>query len=140
MSKYPNTFYRVSIKALIKDSTGRVLLCKENSNNWSLPGGGINHGETPLDALRRELFEELNLKDFKLALPSSTHTVFLEEKNAWLMWLVYQVHANNLREISPGPEVTEIDFIDVTQYKNSQKRAEKLVYEAYQTNLAANNN
>lgn len=42
---YPNAFYRVSVKALIKDDSGNILVVKENQDTWSLPGGGLDHGE-----------------------------------------------------------------------------------------------
>lgn|GEM_PF-2899482 len=34
---YPNTFYRVSVKAVIRDANDRVLVVKENQDTWSLP-------------------------------------------------------------------------------------------------------
>jgi 8-oxo-dGTP pyrophosphatase MutT (NUDIX family) len=38
-------------------------------NQWSIPGGGIEDGETPEEAARREFFEETNIKiDDKLNL------------------------------------------------------------------------
>lgn len=51
--------YRVSVKAIIRDDQDRVFVAKEYEHDWSLPGGGVDHGEEPLDALRRELKEEL---------------------------------------------------------------------------------
>lgn len=59
VSKYPNAYYRVSVKAIIRDDQDRVFVAKEYEHDWSLPGGGVDHGEEPLDALRRELKEEL---------------------------------------------------------------------------------
>jgi 8-oxo-dGTP pyrophosphatase MutT (NUDIX family) len=52
--------YRVSAKAVIIQD-GKVLLVQENERWWSLPGGGIDHGETVSAALKRELEEELGV-------------------------------------------------------------------------------
>jgi 8-oxo-dGTP diphosphatase len=50
--------YRISVKAIIKDSEGRVLLGREKDGNWELPGGGLEHGENPKEGLIREVAEE----------------------------------------------------------------------------------
>jgi len=42
-------------------SDGRVLLVQEISGRWTLPGGRMNVGETPQEALAREIREELGV-------------------------------------------------------------------------------
>jgi ADP-ribose pyrophosphatase YjhB (NUDIX family) len=52
--------------AVITDREGRVLLCRRaiepDKNLWDLPGGFVDEGEHPLEALHRELREEAGLE------------------------------------------------------------------------------
>jgi 8-oxo-dGTP pyrophosphatase MutT (NUDIX family) len=56
---------RHGVKALVT-SSNRVCLVKERHADgpvyWTLPGGGVRHGESRLDGLRRELAEELRCR------------------------------------------------------------------------------
>ena len=55
---------------------GRILLTRLSYTKvWTLPGGGIDHGEDPLDAVRREVHEEtgLPLTDARLLDVDSVH-------------------------------------------------------------------
>jgi len=57
-----SAFYRVSVKALIFNDQQQLLVFKNTDNEWELPGGGWEHGETLENCLRRELMEELRLE------------------------------------------------------------------------------
>jgi len=59
-------FTRV-VAALITDERGRYLICQRNRRRpmplkWEFPGGKIDAGETALQALARELREELGIE------------------------------------------------------------------------------
>lgn len=126
MSKYPNTFYRVSVKALIRNELGEVLVLKENQNTYSLPGGGLDHGEEPLAGLQREVAEELGIA-ITSAKPHSTKTFYLQSKQAWLMWSVFIAEIDS-HNFALGQGVTEAKFIDSNCLKDSEDIFEQLVY------------
>ena len=50
-------------RAMVIDGAGRIFLIKHSYvDGWHLPGGGVETGETMLEALARELAEEGNIQ------------------------------------------------------------------------------
>ncbi len=56
---------RVAAYALLRRGEDELLLARIAPHirfqGWTLPGGGVDHGEHPRDALRREVYEEAGL-------------------------------------------------------------------------------
>jgi 8-oxo-dGTP pyrophosphatase MutT (NUDIX family) len=50
-----------SVAARIRDDDGRFLLVRHVEGRWQLPGGAIDPGERPEDALARECREEASV-------------------------------------------------------------------------------
>lgn len=55
----PENYYRVSIKPLIFDDEGRLLVGQNSDGLWAMLGGGWDHGETWQECVRREVREEI---------------------------------------------------------------------------------
>ncbi len=54
---------RLGAFAVIFDAQGRVLLChRRDMDAWNLPGGVVEDGELPNNAVVREVFEETGLR------------------------------------------------------------------------------
>lgn len=56
-----------TVVAALLEREGRILACRRRSDQdhagkWEFPGGKVEPGEAPVDALRRELSEELRIE------------------------------------------------------------------------------
>ncbi len=59
----PKNKKQVAAAALFFNKEGKVLIVKPNyKDNWLMPGGGVEEGESPIDGCVREIKEELSLE------------------------------------------------------------------------------
>jgi 8-oxo-dGTP pyrophosphatase MutT (NUDIX family) len=64
----------LGVRGLVIDEHGRVFLVKHTyMPGWHLPGGGVEPGETALDALARELKEEGNIELLETPAPGGVY-------------------------------------------------------------------
>ena len=55
--------YRLNVGIIVINDNGKLLLCKRKKiDSWQFPQGGIDFGESPLKAAKRELYEEVGIK------------------------------------------------------------------------------
>ncbi|MBP7018618.1 NUDIX hydrolase [Candidatus Saccharibacteria bacterium] len=122
--------YRISIKALIRDKKGRVLVVKESGRTWwDLPGGGMDHGEDIKSAITRELQEEVKFEgNFQFRIIDVDNPAYLQNANVLQVRLIFEV----IPEIMPstsGTDADEIAYLDPNILKDSQNSVEAKVYE-----------
>jgi putative (di)nucleoside polyphosphate hydrolase len=62
--------YRANVAGILRDSRGKILICERLGvrDAWQFPQGGVDPGETPDQALARELWEEISVQasDFRI--------------------------------------------------------------------------
>lgn len=76
MNKQEPDIFQLGIKALIKNHEGKILVLKANpkykyktstkSIYWDLPGGRLHKGHTIEATLKREVKEEIGIKNIKI--------------------------------------------------------------------------
>ena len=81
--------YRSNVGIVIADGCGDVLWGKriQQSDSWQFPQGGIDQGETPKDALYRELYEEVGLSEHQVSHVAETRD-----------WLRYKIPEHMIRK------------------------------------------
>jgi putative (di)nucleoside polyphosphate hydrolase len=73
--------YRPNVGIILVNPRNEVFWGKRiREHAWQFPQGGINHGETPVQAMYRELFEEIGLKP--------DHVKILGRTRGWLRYEV----------------------------------------------------
>lgn len=112
--------FRISLKAIIYNDKGQLLVVKEHGLNWGLPGGGMDHGETFESALARELYEEVGYKGkFTFDVVDTADPMHLKKANIWQVWVVCHVVPESF-DFSIGADAEDMKFIDPSELENSE--------------------
>ncbi len=97
---------RVAAGVLFRDQAGRVLLVKPSyKDGWEIPGGYVEHGESPLAAAAREVREELGT-DLEV-----TDLLVLD-------WAPHPAEGDKLLVIFRGRTLTEADVAQLQLQAN----------------------
>jgi 8-oxo-dGTP diphosphatase len=89
---------RIRVSALLRWREG-VLLCrhvKKGKDVWLLPGGGVHSGETIMDALDRELAEEVGIEAPPLEGPIAIVDSIAPERTLVAKHVVHLIFAGDL--------------------------------------------
>ncbi|TIC88489.1 NUDIX domain-containing protein [Nocardioides sp. GY 10113] len=82
------------------------------TETWTLPGGGVEHGEDPREAVVREVYEETGLR---AEIGETAHVFSAHMRNAWRRGRRVDNHAVRIvyegwvAADSPAPHVVEVD-------------------------------
>lgn len=112
MQNIENSWYRISIKALIYNEEWKFLLCREKNGTWDLPWGWLDHGEQASICLIRELHEEMWLKVTAIS-KEPKYFITAHKPNSttrpWVANICYEVEVTNL-DFTQSEECVEIWF------------------------------
>lgn len=121
--------FPISIKGILFYQQ-RVLLVKNDRNEWELPGGRLEPGETPEQTLQRELQEELGISCLVKEIVDAWVFPVLENREVFIV--TYECECKELIKVQLSDEhveygwfaVSELESIALPQgYKRSIERS-----------------
>lgn len=109
----PEAYYRVSVKAWIVDNSWRPLFARV-AHAWDMLWWWIDHGETPQEALVREIKEEAWI-DVTWVDEDPIHFVPYQTKRwFWKANIYYKTTLKNL-DLIPTSECLELRYMDADE-------------------------
>jgi len=109
---------RAIVGALIFDKDKRIFLMRSSGkfgDQWIVPGGKVDFGESITNALEREILEETNLKITNINFVGVRELV---EKDRHFIFLEHTAIADNIDLVKLNNEATEYGWFKKSELKN----------------------
>ncbi|MFZ1721544.1 MAG: NUDIX domain-containing protein [Microgenomates group bacterium] len=118
--KAGNDYIGVSVGALIFNEEGQILLTKRSQKarnekgSWEAPGGAVEYGELRIDAIRREVREELGV-DIEILDEIHTSDEILEaDEQHWVpTTYLARIHENQTPSIQEPEKCEKLKWFDL---------------------------
>jgi ADP-ribose pyrophosphatase YjhB (NUDIX family) len=116
----------MGVRAVVIDGDERVFLVKHSYvAGWHLPGGGVEVGETVLDALKRELIEEGRIEILGEAeLHGLFFNSYASRRDHVAVFVVRRFHQDRMPE--PNHEITACGFFDLDKLPEETTQGTRL--------------
>lgn len=109
---YPlNSLKQYKYVVVLSEYQGKILLSQhKRRTTWETQGGHIEPGETPLDAAKRELYEESGAVDFEIT-PLCDYWAGVENTDDWANGMVFRAVIQKLDAI-PQSEMARVQCFE----------------------------
>ena len=125
-SKIPDAFYRISIKLIIMNENGQILILKSTENDkYELPGGGLDWGEDHETTARRELKEELDLDLVKLE-GKPVAEELSRHRSGYHALKIYYRCAYDGEPADTEPHKIKFQWVDLSAFKNTAFQTDEI--------------
>jgi len=122
---------RPTAGGIIIGPENKIAITNQRKDSWSLPKGGVDPGEEPLDAAKREIREETGITKLNLIEKLGTYSRYRiplngeEEDKSVLKEITVYLFLTDQEELIPedphNPEAIWVDVNEVTDKLTHQK-------------------
>jgi 8-oxo-dGTP diphosphatase len=98
--------------AVLKHKDKLIVCYNRYRNNWELPGGGKQCGESLSDCVKREIYEEIGQQIDKLTL-CGVSTVYIPRIRKSVLWAVFYGEVMELLEFTVNKEMSHMRLWDI---------------------------
>ena len=117
-----NFLGKVAVKIFILNESSNLLVVRQNElEDYEVPGGRIDLGESIEDTIKRELFEELNIeiKNFNYKIETNFQAMNPNE-GVQHFYLIVSIKLGDeyIKKMSTSNEVAEMVWVDSGNYRN----------------------
>jgi 8-oxo-dGTP pyrophosphatase MutT (NUDIX family) len=113
---------RASAGGVILGPENKLLLVNQHNNSWSFPKGGVEAGETTLDAAKREVYEEAGITELEFLAELGSYERYSLGKDGTTEDVSYGLRTRTFflfrTEQSPKPdnvETTDVRWVSIDE-------------------------